>query len=255
MKKIWIVVILTALFSTFLNAQTSPQIKFDDANEVLEKGEYRKALKTYREIEESGSVSGALYLNMGIAAVQVDSLGLAKFYFIKASQFDEVATNAYKALEFVNSQFSRQSAKLPKLPWDKAVDILKVKPGIFGIFLIGFLFLITAISLIITRWFDILTLPKHTNFVITSGIISLLIITLSFYVEYVDNRYSEAVLILNEANVMERADDEASLVSKAYEGYEVTIDFKKSEEKTDWYYIRLGNGQYGWIKTEGIKTL
>lgn len=236
-------------------AQNSPQLLFDEANEALEQGDYRSALKSYYEIEKSGHETGALYLNMAIAAVQVDSLGLAKYYFKKAEKFSDVAPNAHEALEYVNSQFSRQSAMLPKLPWDKAVDILKVTPGTFTIFIIGFIFLVATLLLIISRWFNILIFPKHTNIVITIGLLSVLTIALSFYVDYVDERYSEAVLIIRQADVMERANPEASLISKAYEGYEVTVDFKKSESNTEWYYIRLGNGQYGWIKKEGVKII
>ena len=41
----------------------------------------------------------------------------------------------------------------------------------------------------------------------------------------------------------------------AYEGYDLTIDWKKSKTIENWYYIRLGNGQFGWIKAKGIKIL
>ena len=97
MKKILQVLLFSFVFSSLLNAQNSPQFKFDEANEILEKGEYNNALSVYREIEETDFVSGALYLNMAIAAVQVDSLGLAKYYFKKASIFDDVEPKATKA--------------------------------------------------------------------------------------------------------------------------------------------------------------
>jgi len=236
-------------------AQPSPQLNFDKANDLLEKGEYRNALKGYREIEDSKMVSGPLYLNMGIAAVQIDSLGLAKFYFIQAQRFVVTKESAIQAIDFVNSQFSRQSAKLPKLPWDRAVDILKVTPGTFGLFVIGYCVFCLALLLVITRWFNLITIPKEKNAIISLFVISTLIIILSHYVDYIDQRYDEAVLIKENATVSKSPEINAELVSMAYEGYDLTIDWKKSVNIENWYYIRLGNGQFGWIKSKGIKIL
>lgn len=103
-------------------AQSSPQLIFDQANDQFQKGSYQEALSTYRSLEKRNQISGALFLNMGISYVQIDSLGKAKFYFLKASGFEETESQAYKALEYVESRFSRQSAVLPKLPWERAVD-------------------------------------------------------------------------------------------------------------------------------------
>ena len=236
-------------------AQSLPQLKFDAANDLLENGDYRKALKEYRQIEQSEMVSGSLYLNMGIAAVQIDSMGLAKFYFLQAQEFEATKESADRALDFVNSQFSRQSAKLPKLPWDRAVDQFKKTPGTFGLFLIGYSVFCLALVLIIARWFNLFSIPKEKNVIISVFVISALVITLAYYVDYVDQRYDEAVLITEEASVSTAPEENAELVSIAYEGYDLTIDRKKSTPRENWYYIRLGNGQFGWIKAKGIKIL
>jgi tetratricopeptide (TPR) repeat protein len=243
------------LVSGVVKGQNSPQVRFDTANDLLESGEYRKALKEYRAIEKTGSISGSLYLNMGISAVQIDSLGLAKFYFLNAQEFESTVESANKALEFVNSQFSRQSAKLPKLPWDRAIDTFKVTPGTFGLFIIGYSVLCLALILIIAHWFSLFKMPKEKNVIISLLSISVLIITLAFYVDYVDERYDEAVLIIEESSVATEPQENAELVSLAYEGYDLTIDWKKSANVEDWYYIRLGNGQFGWIEAKGIKIL
>jgi hypothetical protein len=55
--------------------------------------------------------------------------------------------------------------------------------------------------------------------------------------------------------VLELPDDESPLVSIAYEGYDLTVDQWESKEEDGWIYVRLGNGQYGWTKPEGIKVL
>lgn len=247
--------LVLVLISVVVVAQSSPQLRFDEANDLLENGDYRKALREYREIEQSENISGPLYLNMGIAAVQIDSLGLAKFYFLHAKKFETTAESANRALDFVNSQFSRQSASLPKLPWDKAVDYFTVNPGTFGLFVIGYCVLCLALLLVVSRWFNLFSIPKEKNVIVSLFVIATLIITLAYYVDYVDQRYDEAVLITEDTSVSTAPAENAELVSMAYEGYDLIIDWKKSANRENWYYIRLGNGQYGWIKAKGIKIL
>jgi len=252
-----VLVLLTSFLFITLTAQSqsSPQVRFDTANDLLEEGKYREALKQYRQIEDSGSSSGPLFLNMGIASVQIDSLGLAKYYFLKAEHFESVKNSAEKALEFVNSQFSRQSAKLPKLPWDKAVDIFKNTPGTFGLFLIGYISLCIALIVIVLDWFNLISLAKRNTIAISLLAITVIMVSLAYYVDYVDQRYDEAVLISEESEVRQNPKESSELVSMAYEGYDLTLDRKKSEEFSGWYYIRLGNGQFGWIKSKGIEIL
>lgn len=249
------IVCLILMVSWQADAQSSPQARFDSANDLLEEGDYRGALKAYREIEDSENISGPLYLNMGIAAVQIDSLGLAKFYFLNAQKFETVKKSADKALEFVNSQFSRQSAKLPKLPWDRAVDLFKITPGTFGLFMIGYSILCLALLIIISGWFNLFSIPKKKNVIISCLVIAISIITLSYYVDYVDQRYDEAILIKESSEVRKSPEADSELVSMAYEGYDLTIDWKRSAAQSNSYYVRLGNGQFGWIKAKGIKIL
>ncbi len=256
MKRIFFFFCFVTLIGTAqAYTQTGPQAAFDLANTELENGNYNTALQQYKSIEQNGHISGALYLNMGIAATQVDSLGLAKYYLLKARQFDEVSMEAGRALEYVNSQFSRQSATLPKLPWDRAVDYLKSGPGAKGVFFTGIVFAFVALILLAGKWFSFIRFEKQAHIIAGSAILAALIVILAFYTDYVDRRYDEAVLVEQESRVLERPAADAPLVSMAYEGYSLTLDHRESEGHDGWYYVRLGNGQYGWIEAQGIKTL
>lgn len=233
----------------------SPQARFDSANVLLENGDLTSAQRLYRDIEQSGFESGALYLNMGITAMQLDSAGLAKYYFLKSARFSETEDKALQALEFTESQFSRQSATLPELPWDRAITWLNNGPGPAVVFYTGFIILIAALILLLLMWFRNLIFPKQKWVIpglFTAGI---LVILLAFYTDYIDRRYQEAVVIQKESRVYEQASAESSLVSMAYEGYDCTVDLKQSYAQNGWYYIRLGNGQYGWIHPESLKVL
>lgn len=247
--------IFLVLNQTSVQGQQNPQLQFDQANTYLEESSFIEAMKLYKSIENSGYVSGPLFLNMGIVAMELDSMGLAKYYFLKAKNFSSTEAQALESVEYVRAQFSRQSAVLPKLPWDKAVDALKKGPGALGVFIVGFVFIICAVSLIILLWFKKISLaqPSRILFPLVAG--SILVVLLAFYVDYVDQRYSEAVIIAKEIPVTQQPNTNADLISLAYEGYMVTIDQFESRNANGWFYIRLGNGQYGWIQDSGFKTL
>ncbi len=245
----------TLVMPYLLFAQSNPQLIFDQANTLLEESDYSAALEQYRVIENMNSVSGALFLNMGIASTQIDSMGLAKYYFLKASAFPSTESSAQEALQYIESQFSRQSAMLPKLPWDRAVDWLKAGPTAKGVFLIGFILLFVAIVIVLLRWFNILELSRHRAILLSFMVPGFLIILLAFYVDYVDYRYSQAVIIKSEIQVRQEPEESSDLISLAYEGYEITVDKSISTGNEDWLYIRLGNGQFGWINKNGVKIL
>jgi hypothetical protein len=228
---------------------------FDEANTLLERGELTEALAMYRSIEYDGQVSGALFLNMGITAMQLDSLGLAKYYFLKSREFDTTNEQAVLALDYVNSQFSRQSATLPKLPWDRAIEWINNEITAFGVLLIGFMITLSGLTLLYLGWLDKLPLSRIFPYLLGLIITGTAIAALAFYADYVNQRYDGAVLTSTSQRVLEQPDHESALISIAYEGYDITVDHWKSKEKENWIYIRLENGQFGWAQNEGIEIL
>ena len=252
MKKLSLILSLCLMC---LSSATAQQALFDEANTLFENGELDEALSLYRQIEASGQASGALFLNMGITAIQLDSMGLAKFYFLKAQNFASTNDQAGAALDYVNSQFSRQSAKLPKLPWDKAIDWINQELTAEGLFTIGFLLSLNGLVLLYLGWLQKLSLSRFFPYILSLVIAGTVTAGLSFYADYVDLRYDQAVLVTESSRVVEMPNTEGILVSIAYEGYDLTVDHWKSEEKENWLYIRLGNGQFGWLPKDGVMIL
>lgn len=235
--------------------QSNAQLRFDRANDALEDGNFRQAMDTYLTLERDSTVSGGLFLNMGISYVQLDSLGKAKYYFLKASRFDETKEKATQGLEYVEQRFSRQSAILPKLPWDKAVDWLKINVGSVTLLGLAILLINLGVVVYVSTWF---WTPYERPFQrggISTASIGIVLLLLSFYVQYVDNRYSEAVMINNQANIVETPSEEAAVVSQAYEGYSFTVDEFQSRDHPGWSYVRMSNGLYGWIPENQIMIL
>lgn len=231
------------------------QSKFDEANQKLQEGYYEEALQTYKTIERNDKVSGPLFLNMGITYTRLDSLGNAKYYFLKARSFSSTRDQAKQGLKYVNEQFSNQSAVLPKLPWDRAIDWLSDRLGATGVFAIGLFLLLLAVSALIYAWFfRLFSRPAHLTYRILS-VLGVLAVLLSLYMNYVDYRYDRAVMTTEETIVKQQPEPEGPTISKAYEGYTFTVDHRKSNTVEQWYYVRMPNGMHGWIQKNNIKIL
>jgi len=232
-----------------------PQAVFDKGNDLLQSGKYTQALQRYKKIERAENVSGALFLNMGISYVNLDSLGLAKYYLMKAEQYPETRYLADKGIKYINERFSRQSAQLPKLPWDRALDWLRYHYEVSTVFIWGIILLNLGIIGIVGSWF----LRKVSKPAKYSGIglagLGLVVILTSFFMNYLNHRYSRAVMVQQEASVTEKPQPKSALISKAYEGYTFTVDLKKSQNHQGWVYVRMSNGMYGWISKDEIKIL
>jgi tetratricopeptide (TPR) repeat protein len=254
-RKTALLLIVSFCCSVVSYAQQSPQAVFDQANEELQSGNCRQAVSLYQDLESQNNISGALFLNLGICYQRMDSLGKAKYYFLKASKFEETRNKADEALEFVESQFSRQSTVLPKLPWDIATNWLQQNIGAENLLIVGIILLNIGVLIFVAHWF----LNWYSKYLRISGFViiglSIFIIVTSFYTHYVNDRYSAAVMVTQKVPVLEKPQQEASLVSQAYEGYTFTVDHYRSETQPDWLYVRMSNGLYGWIPDSEILIL
>lgn len=228
------------------------QSRFDEATQLLNQQEYREAINTYKSIVEDGYESGALWLNMGIAYAQLDSLGMAKFYLIRAERHKETVDFAQEALQYVEERLSRRSAVLPPLPWNRFFGFIQLQVGITSVYLSGFFILYVGFALIILSWFrQRLQKPLRTSGISMIGF-SVLLFAIAFYVQYLDNRYATGILTDRESVVYLNPNPQSQRVSTAYEGYKMRVDLRKSTEETEWYYVRLENGMFGWVEDQAV---
>jgi len=231
------------------------QSNFDRATEELEQQNYREAISQYQQIADNGYHSGALWFNLGIAYTQLDSLGLAKYYFLKSSDYPETKADANNAIEYVNERFNRRSATLPTLPWERFSNYLNNQIGTSSLYSMALMFLYLGIAGILIFWFY----GKFRTYSYYAGISSvvmafLLFITL-FYIQYFDSRYGTGVVVEEQSVVYQSPDTASGEVSTAYEGYTVRVDYHESENQQEWIYIRLENGMKGWIENQAVKAL
>lgn len=253
MKK-YIFPIVTFCFLILQNSAFAQQPLFDQANSHLSEGRYQEAIELYQSIAEDGFESGALWQNLGVAYTRLDSLGKAKYYFLKAERFSETNQQAESALEYVNNQFPRQSAVLPALPWIRFTNFLADNIGLRVIALTAMFLLYAGIVFKIGAWFRV-DLKKTFNYISYGSIgLSAILFACSIIIHYQQSRYSTGVMVDREAPVYQQPEENSSVISTAYEGYTMQVNEVESEEQPSWKYVRLENGMYGWIQDGHIMT-
>ena len=239
------------------------QSSFEEATLDLEQAQYKIALQKFKLIEQSGFYSGGLFLNMAIAAVELDSLGLAKFYLQKAVEEPTTEATAIEALAYVESQFSRQAATLPPLPWETALDYIEHNWGSLWLFWSAFAFLSLSVVLLLFHWFGNApnrrkksSTKRHTPTIIkfswTSLLFFLTSLSLAIGTDYRSAKYSEAVIIAQEAEVRNSPSASGELLVKGYQGYDCRVDFSVDTIQS-WRFIRLSNGQTGWVLDQTLR--
>ncbi len=249
---IFIFLLTGACLSTPVYAQ---QARFDQANQLLEQQEYREAISTYREIADEGHRAGALWYNLGVAYSQLDSLGLAKYYFLKSTHYQETRQEAENAVQYVNERFSRRSAVLPELPWNRFLNYLSGEVGVSTLYTLAIILIYLGITGILLSWFLQQFRPVFLSPAIGAIFFSCMIFLTSFYLQYRDGRYQTAVLTDRQAEVYKLPDPNTPKVSTAFEGYLMRMDAKQSESQAGWYYVRLENGMSGWIQDQSVKVI
>lgn len=243
--------ILLAFNCTALHAQ---QARFDAANDLLHQNQYNMAIEHYRSIADDGYHSGALWFNMGYAYSHIDSLGMAKFYLLKAGKYPESRELAAEALDVIHNRFTRRSAVLPPLPWDRFFQALSHSPGVKGLAYMAFIFLYMGVAFLIASWFRY-DLRKFFRY----GGYSLLGISATFFlftiiVNYQENRFGLGVMVHRQAQVYQQPRPESAVITTAFEGYTMRVDFRQSKDYPEWKYVRLENGMYGWIEEDQLRV-
>tara|TARA_B100000575_G_scaffold294202_1_gene308618 strand:+ start:37843 stop:38841 length:999 start_codon:yes stop_codon:yes gene_type:complete len=239
------------------------QSSFEEATLDLEQAQYKIALQKFKLIEQSGFYSGGLFLNMAITAVELDSLGLAKFYLQKAVEESTTRAAAIEALAYVESQFSRQAATLPPLPWETALDYIEHNWGGLWLFWSAFAFLCLSVVLLLFYWFG--NAPNRSkkssgkrreSTIIKGSWTSLFLfvasLSLAIGTDYRSEKYKQAVIIAQEVEVRNSPSTSGELMVMGYEGYDCRVDFS-IDSIQGWLFIRLSNGQAGWILEQTLR--
>lgn len=253
------VLIYVALASfTSANAvpvQENPQEMFNRGNYFLEQANFHDALEIYRKIEQNNFSSGPLYLNMAISYVHLDSLGLAKYYFLKAGKHSATREKSEEGVALIDNRLNQQRGSMPSLSWIAFYDWLHFELNTFWVIISGLALLNAGLLLIALGW-HISTFQRAIKTAGTSAsVLGLIIILAVITIDTRTEDYSRAVMVETQTTMRPHPTDSTEVISMIYEGYTFTLDQTRSRKYDGWKFVRLSNGLNGWVEDEAIREL
>ncbi|MEX0686722.1 MAG: hypothetical protein WD267_03525 [Balneolales bacterium] len=238
-----------------LPAQERPQESFNKGNFLMEQGNYYEALEVYKDIENRKVTSGPLYLNMAISYVHVDSLGLAKYYFLKAAGHSATRSKAHDGADFIDEQLNSRRGALPRLSWISLSEWIHFEIDTVFVLISGILLLNIGILFIVFAWFKATYNQLYRYTGLTFTVVGILLIFSGIVIDLRSGHYSRGVMVERQAEMRPNPVVDDDVVSMIFEGYTFTLDQSRSREHEGWKFVRLSNGLSGWIETEAIREL
>lgn len=223
---------------------------FNQATEHLTQKRVVEAATVLVQVDAMDVENGPMLINLGIAYAQLDSLGLAKYYFTRAAAYSEVSAQSEAGLTYVTQQLQRRASGLPVLAINRIQNSILVRFDPFLSLLIPILLLNLGALFLVWHFRSANRARKITAIVLLSlSSIGLLHHTV---VSVFAGRYDLGVMIRQEAQLRESASPEASVIVPVFEGYDVRID--QSQASEGWAHVTLINGSKGWLPASDIRT-
>lgn len=230
------------------------QARYDNALNLSASGDNVAAYDSLISIEKDGYRSGNLYYNLAVIATKLDSLSIAKLYYITASHYSETHQRALEGISYLDSRFPQRVAELPRLPWEQFFDWLQRTFGLKLLYWSVVLVANVGVILFMLGWY--LGRPRWLRGAYMSAalfVITFLSVTL--YIDKKDQRYDDGVLVSGQHALKEHPDASSAVVSQVYEGFAFTIDYQTSARQPGWVYVRMSNGMYGWLPKGVLRTI
>lgn len=252
--QVLMLVLVLLSFATEVNASgsTEAQERFRAANELLAETRYAEALAELRAASATGYHHGALYLNKGIAATRLDSLGLAKAYFIQSRQFPETARAATEGFDFVSDQLGRRGAQLPVLGWMNMQNRIYFEINYMRWLAVGIVLINIGVVVFILSWLRERFRPVNRKAGIGLAVTGLILFLASAAMVLQSQRYERGVQITREASVHASPRVDAEILQTSFEGFQFVVSRRESQPVEGWVRIRMVNGTRGWIRQEAV---
>lgn len=251
---LWITLSFPGLALSNDNGDFHPQSEFNRGNFLFEQQRYDEALITYRGIEEAGFESGPLFLNMAMSYVYIDSLGMAGYYFNKASRFRQTQSQAENGLQHVKAVWSQRHIIIPELSLFRFSRFMHITLGHFKPFLWGFVLLNFAVLFWASTWFLKKYILLFKSAGITFGILAAVSVGTGMYLYMHDGLYEYGIFIENGHSVYEAPDMDTEPVFTVYEGYTFLRNTEESPDGSGWSFVQMSNGIEGWVRNRGFRV-
>ena len=237
-------VILLLFPSSNICTQT-PEMQFQDANNLFQSKKYEQATEVYESLIQSGNQSGELHLNLGNTYFRLNNLGKAILNYERALILNPNLEDAQYNLKIANQNQANELETLQPFFlekwWENARQTLSEGTWSFS----GF----TNALVRNRRFCDLVLANERTQrkkgFV--AGIILIILSMLPFSLASSRAKFEQStgkVILLEKSIALKSGPDEASTdIIQIYEGLKMNLLDRIGE----WHKVKLYNGEQGWL--------
>lgn len=243
----WLLLLFLCCLVGRLNAAPShdPVAAFEQANKLYEQGRFTEAATAYERLVERGSVSPALYFNLGNALFKAGQTGRAIVNYRLAERLSPRDPDIRANLQFARNSVGAAPRKSP--PWLRWFT--RVTLNEWTMLAAGAVWL----------WLLLLTLGQRSaalkkplrGYTATAGVVSIFLAAcLGFAVH---ERWGEATAIVVAPHAVIRYGplDESQDFYTVKDGTELTV----LDRKDDWLQVTDSSARTGWLRREQVILL
>ena len=226
---------------TFSGFAADLSATFDSANKLYEQGKFTDAAQTYTKMIQSGTVSSAIYFNLGNAYFKAGQLGRAIWAFREAEDLTPRDPDVRANLQFVRARVQGPTGS--SATWQRWLATLTLNEWA----------ILTAV--IVWVWLGMLVviqfrpaLKESVRALLWSGAVGILVCGGCTMAAWSGDSTKTAIAVAPDALVHNGPLDEAPTSATVHDGAELTV----LDTKNDWLQVRVDNQRVGWLKRDQV---
>lgn len=245
MKKL--LLLLTLLLPLLTLAEegvaVSVETQFDAANKLYAQSKFAEAAAAYEKIIGAGSVSPALYFNLGNAHFKAGQIGRAIAAYRQAEELSPRDPDVR-----ANVQFARNRVQGPRLSmsvWRQKLGTLSANEWMtFSTVAIW-----VMLGLFIVRLIKPSLAAPLRPWTLAAVFGALVIFTCGKLAASQSASHRTAIVVINDATIRNSPFDESPSAFTAHDGAELRV----LDQKDDWLQVTDGGRNFGWIRRAAVE--
>ena len=257
MKRVYIIILLTALFATSAGNMTAAERELDSmwdrANTMYINADYTGAIAVYDSILNTGYSSTKLYYNLGNAYFKSGQTGKAIVYYNKALALSPTDADTKYNLSVANSFVKDEIAEIPTL---FLVRWLRSVRQLLGSNAWAVISLIALAAALCGLLFYLLPERKRVRQIgfwggMAMGLVFVITAAFAAIEKHESTDSSHAIIINNAVSVKSSPDNSSTDIFILHEGTKVKI----TNQYGEWSEITIPNGSKGWLQNSVMETI
>lgn len=232
-----------------------PVVLFQQANADYQQGEFSKAVLGYRQLLDSGYVSGPLYYNLGNAHFQLGQKGWAVLYYYKALRFIPGDADLHANLQSALADLELATPGWWAQSWPKLIYWASLNDWTMLTSVGFFLLMVGICSRVLLGQ---LSTGKSFNgwarwglgLWRTTGILMLFTLAMAITSGW-DQSSRQAVITQSAVNAGFEPHRSAAVSLELKEGFRIYV----LEQDGEWSLIRQPGGKQGWVPRDSYQTI